>query len=209
MLEHLFGSKARVKLLRLFLNNPDKPFFVRELSRYLKLQINSIRRELQNLETIGIIMVDRGAAEESAPGKGKGKKGGKIKKSRASQKKFFKADRSFILYKDLKNLLVKAQVLLENDFIKKLKKFGSLSYLALSGVFVGQDNSSTDILIVGKMDRRKLKRLVRTFEKELGMELRVTLMAVKEFEYRRNITDRFLYGILDGKKIVLVDKWGK
>jgi len=55
MLEQLFGSKTRVMLLRLFLNNPEKFYFVRELTRSLETHLNSIRRELSNLESIGII----------------------------------------------------------------------------------------------------------------------------------------------------------
>ena len=57
MLEHIFGSKTRVNLLSTFYNNPDKQFFVRELTRIVKGQINSIRRELTNLKKIGLIEI--------------------------------------------------------------------------------------------------------------------------------------------------------
>ncbi|MBO7664277.1 hypothetical protein J6S46_00220, partial [Candidatus Saccharibacteria bacterium] len=53
--EKLFGSKTRAKLLRLFFENPGKSFYVREMTRVIEEQINSVRRELLNLESIGII----------------------------------------------------------------------------------------------------------------------------------------------------------
>ena len=56
--EKLFGSKTRAKLLRLFFENPGKSFYVREMTRVIEEQINSVRRELLNLESIGIIKND-------------------------------------------------------------------------------------------------------------------------------------------------------
>src|SRR5476651_1048964 len=58
MIEQLFGSKTRVKLLQLFLSNPNRSFFVREITRKIDEQINSVRRELANLLSIGIIASD-------------------------------------------------------------------------------------------------------------------------------------------------------
>ena len=54
MVEQLFGSKTRVKLLKLFYSNPNRPFYVREITRKIDEQINSVRRELANLLSIGI-----------------------------------------------------------------------------------------------------------------------------------------------------------
>src|SRR6185437_14467671 len=58
MIEQLFGSKTRVKLLQLFYSNPNRSFFVREITRKIDEQINSVRRELSNLQNIGIIVSD-------------------------------------------------------------------------------------------------------------------------------------------------------
>ena len=55
MIEQLFGSKTRVKLLQLFYSNPNRSFYVREITRKIDEQINSVRRELSNLLNIGII----------------------------------------------------------------------------------------------------------------------------------------------------------
>src|SRR5438034_9731944 len=58
MIEQLFGSKTRVKLLQLFYSNPNRSFYVREITRKVDEQINSVRRELSNLLNIGIIVSD-------------------------------------------------------------------------------------------------------------------------------------------------------
>jgi len=214
MLEHLFGSKTRVKLLRVFLNNPDKAYFVRELSRRLKLQINSIRRELQNLEKMGIIKIfeEEEVQERPRPFRLRSRQGKRVilrRRRKSIQKKFFKADTDCILYNDLRSILIKGQFLLEKSFIKKLTKLGSINYLVLSGIFVGYNEAPTDILLVGRINKDKLKRLIRSFEKELDGEIKFTIFSNSELEYRRNIVDKFLYDILDNKKIVLIDKCKK
>lgn len=58
MIEQLFGSKTRVKLLKLFFSNPNRPFYVREITRKIEEQINSVRRELANMLSLGLITSD-------------------------------------------------------------------------------------------------------------------------------------------------------
>ena len=54
-LKALFSSQTRVKLLSTFLLHPESEYFIRELTRLLGEQINSIRRELENLRRIGLV----------------------------------------------------------------------------------------------------------------------------------------------------------
>src|ERR1700709_532175 len=58
MIEQLFGSKTRVKLLQLFYSNPGQSFYVREITRKIDEQINSVRRELSNMMEVGVITSD-------------------------------------------------------------------------------------------------------------------------------------------------------
>jgi len=183
MLEQLFSSRTRVKLLRLFVVNEEKSYFIREISRKVKEHINSVRRELKNLESIGL-----------------------VKSSGKGQKKYYQVNKDHIIFNDLKSLIFKAQVFMEKNFIEGLTKVGRISLLILTGFFVGLDNALTDILIVGNVNRKKLERLIRKFQKKVDHNLHYTAMSRKEFEYRNNLTDRFLFEILENKKIVLVDK---
>ncbi|MFA6098637.1 MAG: winged helix-turn-helix domain-containing protein [Patescibacteria group bacterium] len=183
MLEQLFGSRTRVKLLRIFLTNPDNDYFVRELTRKIKERINSVRRELENLEEMGLVSPHQ-----------------------VGQKKFYRVNTDFTLYPELKSLMLKSQMTMERSLAKNIKKIGQISYLVLTGLFTGVVNAQTDILIVGKVNRKKLKRLVNEFHKDFDKKIRYTIMTKKEFEYRNDLTDKFLYTILENQKIVITDK---
>ncbi len=215
MLSKLFGSKARVKILKLFLSNPDKSFYVRQISRDLDLQINSVRRELENLEKFGLLI----SGNELTLGGGneqdeyaeqfniKKTKTSKVESSK-TEKKYFKANDEFILFEEIKALILKAQVLYEQDFVDKLKSIGNLKLLILTGFFVNNPNSEIDILIVGKINKTKFLKLIKELEGELDREVNYTLFASREFKYRRDITDVFIYSILEGRKFVVVDEIG-
>ena len=197
MLEQLFGSKTRVRLLRLFLNNSKEAYFVRELTRKIGAQINAVRNELDNLIAMGIIVVVPEGGAEAAAGK---------KKPPVSQKKFYKLNTDALLFPELRALFLKSRVLLEKDFVKKLAASGSVSYLALMGVFVGPEPAPTDLFMVGRVNHDKLMVLIKDFEQEIGHEVNYTVMTPQEYKYRRDVTDRFLYSILESKKIVVVDE---
>lgn len=183
MLDQLFGSKTRVKLLHIFLSNPDKRFFVRELTRKIRQRINSVRLELQNLESVGLL---HSIVENN--------------------KKYYHINRQFPLYPELKNLMLKSYLLVNKKFVNKLKSVGQISYLTLTGFFTSADNVKTDILIVGKINRKKISRLINKMQNEFSHPIRFTVMSTKEFQYRNDLTDKFLYEILEQRRIVLIDK---
>ncbi len=207
-LEQLFGSMTRVKLLKLFLNNPDKFYFVREIARLLKSQINSVRRELINLKNLGIVKEIKQLKEVDPSARKKGKK--EIREGFGSVggrdvlKKFFQANEESIFFSELKTMLLKADFLLEKKFIGAIRRAGSVDYLVLTGNFVGLPGIPVDLLMVGRFNRRKISRLIRDFEKDFGRAINYAIMSRQEFKYRKDITDRFLYSILENKKIFMV-----
>lgn len=183
MLEHLFGSRTRVKLLRIFCQYSDQQFFVRELTRKIGEQINSVRRELTNLEKIGL-----------------------LKSNLQNKKKFYQIVTSHILYSEIKSLILKSRFTIEREFVAKVKKFGSVQYLILCGYFVDDKEAPVDLFIVGRVSKKKLALLLEKFNEGFGYEVRFTAMNLEEFRYRKEVTDKFLYDIINRKKIVLVDK---
>jgi predicted transcriptional regulator len=191
-LEQLFGSKTRARLLALFLQRPDQAYFVRELTRRIDAQLNSVRRELQNLVELGIVVerVDQ-PVSKSALGE---------------KKKYYAANPEFMLFDDLRGLFTKASVFLKNNLVQEIDDHGDIAYLAFTGRFVGNNAAPTDILIVGNIDQKALQKVVAAFESEMGSEINYTLMPKEEFLYRRQVTDRFLFSLLEGEKIVMVDR---
>lgn len=184
MLKALFSSKTRIKLLTTFLLNPDEEYFIRELTRKLDEQINSIRRELDNLKKIGLL------------------------KSRVrNRKKYYYVNKDFVIFNELKDILLKAMNT-DGDLIRQVSKLGEIDLLVLSGVFVGKD-SEVDLLIVGDIDKEKLQKLLAESSKS-GKDLKFTSMSKKDLLYRLDMKDRFIRNlILDDKAIVAINKMKK
>lgn len=55
MLEKIFTSKIRVKLLEEFLLKPNEEFHIRELSRMIKSTPINVQKELKNLQLAGLL----------------------------------------------------------------------------------------------------------------------------------------------------------
>ncbi|MDO8507511.1 MAG: winged helix-turn-helix domain-containing protein [bacterium] len=186
MYDKLFGSKTRAKLLSLFMNNADKSYYVREITRTINEQINSVRRELANLKSLDIVV-------------SQGKKG----------KLYYKANKKSDLYPELKKIFAKtekeASKKTEKDMIHTVKGLGDVSYAALMGHFVKDNSSPIDFFIVGKVNRRRLKTFIAQLEKEAKKELNYSLMSLDEFENRKMMFDRFMTEIMASPKDVLVD----
>lgn len=186
MYDKLFGSKTRAKLLSLFMNNSDQSYYVREITRTINEQINSVRRELANLKSFDIVV-------------SQGKKG----------KLYYKANRKSDLYPELKKIFAKSakeeSATMEKDMIKTVKNLGDVSYAALMGHFVKDNSSPIDFFIVGKVNRRRLKTFIAQLEKEAKKELNYSLMSLDEFENRKIMFDRFMTEIMASPKDVLVD----
>ncbi len=197
MLEHLFGSRTRVKLLSLFLRNPDQPLFVREITRRVDTQINAVRRELSNLIRLGLI-TETTVREDSGPGE---------KKQPGLKKKYYRINDTFVLLPELSSLVSKAQVLMEKKLDQEIAKLGDVRYLAFMGFFLGKTtHTPVDLFIVGRVDKKPLQELLWHVEKELGFDVNFSCMALDEFQYRRDIADRFLSSIIEAPKHVVIDR---
>lgn len=184
MLKKLFTSKARIKLLEIFLLNPDGEFFIRELTRRLDEQINSIRRELGNLKSIGLL------------------------RSRAkNRKKFYIVNKGFLLFNELRSIIVKASSTID-EISKKLQKLGDMDLLVISGVFLDK-KSPTDLFIVGEIERSVLEDFISR-EIETKHPIKMSLMSREDFLYRLKINDKFVTELLnDPENIIPVNKLEK
>lgn len=197
VLEQLFGSETRYKLLQIFVKNPEKTFFVRELVRQTNGHIHAVRRELANLEHLGIIRsidMPNGANPwgDSAPSDKK--------------KKFYTFAPGCFIFEELKSLFAKDAQESKAECIKELGALTCVDYLLVSGVFTNEDHASIDVLIVGSPHKEAVGKIMHECENAFARELRYTIMSSKEFLYRRDVVDRFIYDIIDKKHTILVDK---
>jgi len=208
MLERLFASKTRIKLLRLFLTNEPEVFYLKDIIKKTGLDTNSVKKELENLKKLILIKEEKFKIISLKPIRkllSKKRKKKKIEKIKLKFKKYYILNKDFILYPELRALLIKSQLLLEEFLVRRIKKLGKVYYLALTGFFTGIYPAKTDLLIVGRINRKKLKYLIRKMEKDLDKEINYTVMSLSEFKYRSNLTDRFLFDILENRKVVLIE----
>ena len=196
MLEHLFGSKTRLKLLKTFFRQADRAFYVRELSRLHDVQINAIRRELDLLLKSGLIKETDAVGCISPDDVG------------SKLRKYYRLDTESILYPEMQALLIKARVLGEEQFGKELaEKSGKVKLLLLTGSFTGDRRAPSDLLIVGELKERSVARIISNYEKDFGFEIRYTTMTDKEFVERRHMMDKFVYALFEADNIRVVDNY--
>ncbi|MBI3889348.1 transcriptional regulator [Candidatus Saccharibacteria bacterium] len=188
MIDALFGSKTRVKLLHLFLNNPGKSFYVREITRLIDEQINSVRRELANMMNVGIVSSET-----------------------TDNKLYYEVNQRYEHYVPLRAIFADqhveavapaGQVLNWQDALKQLP---GVRLVLTSGVFVKGSTTAVDILIVGETPAIKLKKIMKDIEKSEGRDLNYSVLSYDEFYYRLSVRDKFITEILNGKYSVLVD----
>lgn len=188
MIDALFGSKTRVKLLHLFLNNPGKAFYVREITRLIDEQINSVRRELSNLLEVGVITSDS-----------------------ADNKLYYEINQRYEFYVPFRAIFADARVETATDTTSahswqdRINELTGIRLALAAGVLVKGSASQIDLLIVGDVSTAKVKSTIKEIEKQEARELNYSVMTYDEFYYRLSVRDKFITEILAGKHAVLVD----
>lgn len=186
-LEALFGSKLRWRLIKLFLLNDEKNFVVAEIAKKLKADGRNISGLLSQLEKAKFI------ASKSKQGK-----------------KTFATNQKFPFFSELKNLVVKSNVFPQCESLGKIKSLGNVKLGVISGVFINNPKSKTDLLIVGdNVSKAKMKHLLEDLEAEMGREVNYSLMDSTEFKYRTNMFDKFIMEIFESPHEIVVNKLQK
>lgn len=187
MVEQLFGSKTRVKLLQLFYSNPNRSFYVREITRKIDEQINSVRRELSNLLAIGIITSDN-----------------------TNNKLYYEVNQKFEYYDPLREIFgggVTAKKPVEGDTAEDddLRAVGQIDLAVYTGQFTRDETAGVDLLVVGQVNSNALQKYVDNLEAKENKSIRYAVMSLPDFTYRQQIRDRFATAIQRAKKQILVD----
>ncbi len=195
MIDALFGSKTRVKLLYLFLNNPGKSFYVREITRIIGEQINSVRRELSNMIEVGIVTSDS-----------------------SDNKLYYQINQRYEHYvplraifgNDSKDLNVVEPSKLRNshidEYISMMEDISGLRFAAIAGVLVKGSTSPVDVILVGDVAPSKVKLLIKTIESNEVREINYSVMSYDEFYYRLSVRDKFIIEILGSKHDIIIDR---
>ena len=183
MLKDLFVSEVRLKILKLMLTQPEKPYHVRALVRAVGTEINAVRRELARLTRIGL-----------------------LRKRQSGNRIYYSINESSIYYPELLSLIAKEEGL-GADIIRNVKKLGDIRYAMISRAFSrGRESTALDVdlFIVGTVNLPVLQSIIKFNEQKLAREINYTVMASDEFIFRKRKNDSFIAKILSQSRTMLV-----
>lgn len=215
-MEQLFGSKTRVKLLKLFMGSPNRSFYVREITRKIEEQINSVRRELANLLSLGIITSDstnnklyyevnqKSEHYDALRMLFTGKKPAAQKAIDTDVKKPVKSEKSQIV-STITEKPTSTSGFVDADIWAKV---GNISGLLYSGVFTRDSSAPIDVMVIGDVTQSRVETAVAELEKEQHGELRYAIMEIDEWTYRRQVKDKFYVQVMSAKSQVVKDGQG-
>jgi hypothetical protein len=192
ILDNLFGSRVRVKLLKLLYRQHPATFTMNELSVRIQEPSFIARRELNVLREIGLVKRVR------------------LPKALARDRERYGLNPEFDLYPELRDLVLKPSIAETDRLVNRINALGRVKLAVVAGIFVSQPDDTTyetpaDLFIVGDdVDKGRLKRFLKTVESEVGTEIRFGIMEKDEFKYRYEMFDRFLRVLLEGphRKII-------
>jgi DNA-binding transcriptional ArsR family regulator len=183
MFSDLITSKTRVKLLNVFLTQPNEMYHVRECVRRTNEEINAVRRELLLLEKKGV-----------------------LKKEPRANRVYYSLSKEYPFYFDLLKISAKT-IGLGAGILENRAKLGKVKFAMFSGKFIRrmkEKAEDVDLIIVGTIVLPELAVLVRNEETRLGTEINYTAMTEEEFKFRKQRNDPFLVGILYGSRVMLI-----
>lgn len=191
-----------VKLLRLFIFNPEHTFTNKEVAVRAKITIDTLRLEISIMKQMGFIK-KKVAYRQTTIGKGKSKK---VKKKKVSA---WTLNEKFPYIESLQSFLVNATPIKNKDIPKRLSSAGVIKLIVVLGVLIQNWDSRLDILIVGNnIKKQQLKTAIKSIESELGKELKYAVFNTQEFKYRMGVHDRLLRDVFDYDHKIVLDKIG-
>jgi DNA-binding transcriptional ArsR family regulator len=182
-LEDLIVSKVRVKMLELFFTNPEEMYYVREITRLIKEEINAVRRELDRMLGTGL-----------------------LKSEERGNRLYYYLNKQYLYFQDFLQIVAKGTGLGE-EIRKKRRKLGKLDFVMFSGKFIsGQQpgRDEVDILIIGDVVLAELQTLIKAEEKKIKREVNYAVFSGEEFEFRKTRRDPFIMDILYGSRVMIV-----
>ncbi len=189
ILGKLLGGIPRVKIMRLFLLNPEQPFEAADVADRSRLQSTITRRTISGLVAMDFVK-KKSFIKEVTDGRT-----GKIKKKRV-QGYILATDFPYIT--ELKSLLVEGDFFKHEELARRFKPVGRVHLLVVSGIFIQNSESRLDVLIVGdNLKRNVIQKTIQILESELGKELAYAVFDTADFKYRISMYDKLLRDVFD------------
>lgn len=182
-LQDFIISQARVKMLELFFTNVDEMFYVREITRKTKEEINAVRRELERLLSVGL-----------------------LKSEERGNRLYYTLNHKYVFFQELQQMVVK-NTGLGLKLIKLRRKLGTVTFVMFSGKFVRRKpvgQGEVDILIIGDVVLAEIEALIKEEEQTLGREINYAVFSEDEFAFRKQRRDPFIMDVLYGTRVMVI-----
>lgn len=201
ILSKLFNSSTRVRLMRLFLFNPETIASLQTLAERVHASPLEVSRELRSMVQAGLVK-SRSIIETTViPRKGK------KPIVRRKRVKGYTIDRFFPYLIPLQNLLVNTALVRNKEIVRRLSRGGNLKLVVASGVFIQSTDGRLDLLVVGDhLKKTVITRAVKSMEADIGKELRYAILETADFNYRASVCDKLVRDVLDYPHQKLLDK---
>ncbi|MBD3279472.1 MAG: hypothetical protein GF390_02045 [Candidatus Pacebacteria bacterium] len=176
-------SRVRVKLMKLFFQDPQEMYYVRQMTRKIKEEINAVRRELDRMLDYGL-----------------------LKSEERGNRLYYRLNSRYLYFQELQQMVAKSTGL-GKRIRRARRKLGSLSFVMFSGKFIKNvdvNPEEVDVLVVGEVVLPELEKLIKTEQKKLGREINYAVFNDNEFEFRKTRRDPFIMDILYGSRVMIV-----
>lgn len=182
-LQDFMISRTRVAMMELFFMKPTEMYYVREITRATKEEINAVRRELDRMISYGL-----------------------LKSEQRGNRLYYFLNTKYVYFQELQQMVVKSTGL--GKKIRKLRsKLGTVEFVMFSGKFVRglrPRQDEVDMLVIGDVVLPELQVLIKEEEATLGRELNYAVFSKEEFEFRKTRRDPFIMDILFGTRVMVV-----
>jgi hypothetical protein len=184
ILENIFGSRSRLRLMRLFTLNQNQEYSISDLRDKMHIDGRTILSDIRMFLKVGF-----------------------VKQTTRKREKFYSLDESFPYYTEFRNLFIKANTYPHCKELATLKKIGRVKLIVVGGIFINYKKARLDVLIVcDDMSRAKLRKSISMIEAEIGKEVRYMAIDSDEFNYRLDMMDRFIIELLSSPHDIIVNK---
>ncbi|MEK7559762.1 MAG: hypothetical protein AAB522_00465 [Patescibacteria group bacterium] len=205
ILEKLFGSQARVRLMRIFYLNPSGVLAKKEAASMARVSSRSASKEIKLLLSLGFLEKSKRFDEikKSLPA---GRQGKKPKNKKVEG---FLVSETFPLFSALRNLIVTASPASRENILHFFKKYRKIKLVCIGGVFMDSSlpGALTDLLIVGNgIKKNILEKFIKKLEPDVGKEINWTILSFAEFNDRVAMHDKFLRDFFDLPNECLINK---
>ncbi len=202
VLENLFGLGTRVKLIKLFLMNPDSVFDAQEVSERLSISPVVAKKEIHDLQKTGFIR-DKSHLKEF-----------KKQKDRTivlSKKRVdgWILDKSFPYLEPLESFISNVNPFKNRETVDRILRTGKIHLLLISGVFIKYEDARVDLLVVGDdIKNHQIENVIKEIEAEIGREIKYVVFDTSEFKYRHSLFDKLVMDIIEFPHEKIINKLG-